>query len=170
MLHLKKGEHIDIKARKHWFLLFRASFGILVIYLLPFFGWVFLTRQTGYLLPQVSSSLLVFLSSLWTLIIWAKFFSIWTDYYLDIWIVTDSRIVNIDQKGLFSREVSTLRIERIQDVTYEINGIVATVLDFGTVHVQTAGESEEFVIKGIAHPEYVKRRILGHIDTHTAIN
>ena len=167
MLHLQEGERIDIKARKHWFILFRASFGIFIIYLLPFVGWRFFTGQAGVSLPPVNPSLLIFLSSVWTLLLWAKFFSLWTDHYLDIWIVTDRRIVNIDQKGLFSREVSTLRIECVQDVTLEIHGIVATVLGFGNVLVQTAGESEEFLIKGIANPEYVKRKILGHIDART---
>lgn len=165
MLHLQEGEHIDIKARKHWFLLFRELFGIFVIYLLPFIGWKYMTSQLGGSAPPIDSSLIVFLASTWTLLIWAKVFHIWTDYYLDIWIVTNSRIVNIDQKGLFSREVSTLRVERIQDVTVEIHGIIATVLGFGNVLVQTAGESEEFLIKGIKNPERVKRKILDHIDT-----
>jgi len=171
MLHLQEGEHIDIKAHKHWFLLFRDSFGIFIIYLLPFIVWKFLASQPGlspvYLSTPINGSLLVFLSSAWTLLIWAKFFAIWTDYYLDIWIVTSNRIINIDQRGLFNREVSTLRIERIQDVTYEINGIIATVLGFGDVHVQTAGETDEFLIKGIKNPEYIKKKILGHIDTKT---
>ncbi len=165
MLHLQEGEQIDIKARKHWFLLFRDLFGILIVFIIPFALWKYLTSQIGTTLPTLNLNLLLFISSVWTLIIWAKLFGIWTDYYLDIWIVTDRRIVNIDQKGLFSREVSTLRMERIQDVTLEVHGIVATVLGFGNVHVQTAGESEEFLIKGINNPERVKRKILEHIDT-----
>jgi len=167
MLHLQEGEHIDLKARKHWFLLFRDSFGIFIVYLLPFIGWRFLTSQPGLSAPPLDPSLILFLVSTWTLLIWARFFTAWTDYYLDIWIVTGNRIVNIDQKGLFKREVSTLRIERIQDVTFEVNGIIATILGFGDVHVQTAGETEEFVIKGIANPERVKRKILEHIDAKT---
>ncbi len=167
MLHLQEGERIDIKARKHWFLLFRESFGIFIVFLIPFIGWKFLTNQAGFSLPSINPSLLLFLSSTWVLLLWVKIFSIWTDYYLDIWIVTDRRIVNIDQRGLFNREVSTLRMERIQDVTLEVYGIVATVLNFGNVLVQTAGESEEFLIKGIANPEHVKRKILQHIDAKT---
>jgi len=58
-------------------------------------------------------------------------------------------------------------MERIQDVTYEVEGIVATILGFGDVHVQTAGESDEFLIKGISNPERVKKKILGHIDVKT---
>lgn len=167
MLHLQEGEHIDIKARKHWFLLFGDSVGILFLYLAPFIVWKLAVEQLGIILPHLSTSFIFFISSTWTLLMWAKLFTIWTDYYLDIWIVTSNRIVNIDQKGLFNREVSTLQIERIQDVTFEIRGIVATVLGFGDVHVQTAGEMEEFLIQGVANPERVKRKILGHIDTKT---
>jgi len=170
MLHLQEGEQIDIKARKHWFLLFTDSIGILFLYLAPFIVWKLAVGQLEIVIPHPSTSLVFFLSSTWTLLMWAKLFSVWTDYYLDIWIVTSNRVVNIDQKGLFNREVSTLQIERIQDVTFEINGIVATILGFGDVHVQTAGEKEEFLIKGISNPEGVKRKILGHIDTKTKEN
>lgn len=123
-------------------------------------------NQPDIALPTLHESLPLFLASVWTLLLWAKFFAIWTDYYLDVWIVTDRRIVNIDQKGLFHREVSTLRMERIQDVTLEIEGIIATVLGFGDVLVQTAGETGEFVIKGVNNPEHIKRKILSHVDTH----
>jgi uncharacterized membrane protein YdbT with pleckstrin-like domain len=94
-----------------------------------------------------------------------KLFAVWTDYYLDIWIVTNRKLVSIDQIGLFNREISTLRMERIQDVTFSINGIVATLLNFGDIHVQTAAEEREFVMRGIAHPDRVKRLILTHIDS-----
>lgn len=190
MLHLQEGEHIDLKARKHWFILAGDSLGVVIIYLLPFLAWEFLfggglsffssfsAESFGTIAPEtfrgaatlsIDPALLLFLASAWTLFAWAWFFSIWTDYYLDIWIVTEHRIINIDQKGLFHREVSTLRTERIQDVTVEIAGIVATVLGFGNVHVQTAGEHAEFVIRGVSRPEHVKRRILSHIDTKTTL-
>ncbi|MBI2618170.1 PH domain-containing protein [Candidatus Kaiserbacteria bacterium] len=167
MIHLQEGEHIDIKARKHWFMLFRDSAGIIIIYLLPFLAWELIQNDTGlstFSLPEVSPVLLTFLGSAWTLFAWAWFFTAWTSHYLDIWIVTDRRIVDIDQKSLFHREISTLRMERVQDVTFEINGIVATVLNFGDVHVQTAGESEGFVIKGVAEPERIKNLMVKHID------
>jgi len=168
MLHLQEGEQVDIKARKHWFSLFRDSFGIIVIYLIPYIVWKFLINYTDVSIPELDTSVVTFILSAWTLILWAKFFNVWTDYYLDIWVVTNNRIMNIEQKGLFKREVSTLRIERIQDVTIKVDGIVATVLGFGDVCVQTAGETEEFVIEGIANPENVKRKILRHIDDKTS--
>ena len=168
MIHLQEGEHIDIKARKHWFMLFRDSAGIIIIYLLPFLAWELLQNDFGLMSfsfqDSASPTLLLFLASAWTLFNWAWFFTAWTSHYLDIWIVTDRRIVDIDQKGLFHREISTLRMEKVQDVTFETNGIVATVFGFGDVHVQTAGESEGFVIRGVAEPERIKNLIVKHID------
>ena len=92
---------------------------------------------------------------------------VWTDYYLDVWMVTDKRVIDIEQKGFFHRQTSVFRIERIQDVTVETHGIVATLLNFGDIHVQTAGEGQEFIMRGIANPKYVRRVILRQQDRVT---
>ena len=168
MLHLQEGEHIEIKARKHWYSLFRNSVGLLILLLLPFVFWSLFSEQIEFTLDKLSIAVnplfLEFLITMWFLFIWVRFFVAWTHYFLDVWIVTDRRIIDIDQKSLFVREVSTLRIEKIQDVTMEIKGIVATVLDFGDITVQTAAEKREFLMKDIARPGHVKSRILAHLD------
>lgn len=172
MIHLQPGENIELKARKHWFILFRKMVGLLIVWLLPFILWnlfliyggdiEFTPGQKITLTPN--PELISFISAFWSLLIWMKLFAVWTDYYLDVWIVTDRRLVSIDQLGLFNRELSTLRMERIQDVTFSIEGIVATLLNFGDIHVQTAAEEREFVMSGVAHPDRVKRMILTYTD------
>lgn len=82
------------------------------------------------------------------------------DYWLDMWIVTDQRIINIEQNGLFSRTTSELRLYRVQDVTSEVNGFVRTMLDFGMVYVQTAGEKEYFTFEDVHHPNQIAKQIL----------
>jgi hypothetical protein len=84
----------------------------------------------------------------------------WTVWVLDIWIVTDRKFVDIEQKTLFHRQVSTLTLEKVQDVTVQVDGIFATWLDFGTVTVQTAGQEREFVIHGIRRPYKFKEILL----------
>ena len=51
-------------------------------------------------------------------------------------------------------------MERIQDVSINIKGIIATFLDFGDIHAQTAGESQKFIIKGIRRPKQIKEIIM----------
>ncbi len=85
--------------------------------------------------------------------------SAWMDYYLDMWIVTEKRVINIDQRGLFSREISEIPMANIQDVTVEVHGLMETLLGFGTVRIQTAGE-REFTIDDIPRLNPVKDAIL----------
>jgi hypothetical protein len=79
---------------------------------------------------------------------------------LDVWIVTDQRIINIEQKGLFSRVVSELELENIQDITSDVRGVIATFLNYGDLFVQTAAEKERFIFRNIPDPYKVKDMIM----------
>jgi hypothetical protein len=74
--------------------------------------------------------------------------------------VTDRRIVNIEQKGFFSRVVSELELENIQDITTDVRGIIPTFLNYGNLHVQTAAEQERFIFRNIPDPYDVKDIIM----------
>jgi len=117
---------------------------------------------------SIHPSLAALFFSIWMLAIWMMLFTVWTNYYLDIWIVTDKRIINIDQIHLFKREVSTLRIERVQDIKIETDGFFATMFGFGNLQVQTAGpEASFYLIKGIPNTSYVRNTILERVDMAT---
>ena len=105
-------------------------------------------------------NLVLFGESLATLFIWNFFFILWLDYYLDAWIVTTERIINIEQRGFFSRDISELKLTKIQDVTSEIIGVIPTLLNYGNIYVQTAGETERFTFYQIPNPNYVKNIIV----------
>ncbi len=83
---------------------------------------------------------------------------------MDVWIVTDQRIIDIEQLNLFNRVVSEFRLDRVQDITIKVNGLIATLLGFGDIHVQTAGEMEKFLIKNAPKPYEVKDRIIKEHD------
>jgi hypothetical protein len=67
-------------------------------------------------LPGQFYTLFAFFFILWVLTLWIFFFLDWTKYYLDVWYVTQKRIIIIDQKALFDREISNVRFDKIQDV------------------------------------------------------
>ena len=87
------------------------------------------------------------------------------DYYLDIWIITPERIVNIEQEGLFAREVSELKLLNIQDVTSDVRGLFPTMFGYGNVTVQTAAEKGHFHLKEIPEPYRVAKEIMRLRDT-----
>ncbi|KKQ77632.1 MAG: hypothetical protein UT00_C0008G0004 [Parcubacteria group bacterium GW2011_GWA1_38_7] len=86
-------------------------------------------------------------------------------YTLDVWIVTNRRIIDSAQHGFFNRTISELHLTRIQDISVETRGFVQTILHFGDLQVQTAGTEEKFKFHQIPHPEKVKDEIMKLVST-----
>lgn len=84
----------------------------------------------------------------------------WLDYYLDVWIITDQRILAIEQKGFFHRVTSEVDLRRVQDITTTVNGPVQTFFGFGNIEIQTASEENKIQPKSIPHPVTVRRKIM----------
>ncbi len=87
------------------------------------------------------------------------FYSI-TMYLLDTWIITNHRVIDSEQHGFFDRTVSELSLLKIQDVSTEINGPIATWLKFGNLEIQTAGAREKFLFKQIPNPLLIKDQLM----------
>ncbi len=102
----------------------------------------------------------VIAASAYVFFIWLLFFFSLIDYFLDVWIITDQRIIDIRQKGFFSRSISEVRLNRIQDVSSESAGFLPTVLHFGNVIVQTASENSKLFFEEVANPEHIRDMLM----------
>lgn len=109
---------------------------------------------------ETGLNLALFLLSFYFLFLWYFLFKALTDFYLDTWIVTDHRILEIHQLGLFKRDISELRLSKIQDITVKIEGLLPTFFNYGRVIIQTAGVIPEFNFEQIPNPQQVKDKIL----------
>ncbi len=103
--------------------------------------------------------LMVLLGSVYFLTVWTMFFTSFIDYYLDFWIVTNDRIINVEQH-IFSRTISELDLYKIQDVTGESKGFLQTMFNYGNVYVQTAGATERFNFEEVPMPREVAGKII----------
>ncbi len=155
MIKLEGDEKIILEERKHWFILLIETFFLFILVIMPFA--LFLLRWTTI---SINPYLILILVSVWFLLIWIAFFVIWTDYYLDVFILTNKRIIKMEQNGFFNREASTLSLDKIQDVTMNVKGIITTFLNIGDISIQTASENPEFIIKGLGDPEKIKETIM----------
>ena len=79
----------------------------------------------------------------------------WIAWYYSIFIVTDQRFIQITQKGLFHKSVVDLGLSKIQSTNYEVRGVQATLLGFGTIVIQTY--MGDMVIHEVHHPAKVIR-------------
>ena len=58
-------------------------------------------------------------------------------WYFSLYIVTDQRIRQISQKGIFKKTVVDLGLEKIQSISYGVPGIFAGIFGYGTILIQT---------------------------------
>ncbi|MES3004563.1 MAG: PH domain-containing protein [Patescibacteria group bacterium] len=163
-LNLEKDEHVIQEVRKHWIVFVGQGFVTGFLGLFPVFLKgivdVFMPGILDVPVPGNVNALLLFLYSIWLLFLWLWFFIDWTKYYLDVWYVTEKRIIIVNQKKIFDREVSNLRFDKIQDITLDVHGFLSTLLNFGTIRVQTASEdSKSFQISAVRYPEKIRKVI-----------
>lgn len=104
--------------------------------------------------------LVTFFATTTLLFLWVYGFIIWIDYYFDVWIITGERILNIEQKGLFTRVASEVSFTRVQDVTTRVEGFLPTLLHYGDIFIQTAGEEKRFHFRNISDPDTYKDQIV----------
>jgi uncharacterized membrane protein YdbT with pleckstrin-like domain len=156
----KEGEQIILIVRRHWFNIFQNLFSIFVMVIMLFASYTFIPALFPIFNTPEFNGLFMFLENLFALMIWILFFLVWIDYYFDVWIITNCRVVNVDQKGLFSREVSEVELEKIQDITTEVLGIIPTFMNFGDVYIQTAGKMERFSFEDVPDPYGIKDIIM----------
>lgn len=142
MLKLSNEEKILLVIRKHWFVMARTVIMFVVFLLLPPLVLTLMPYLAGYLGMERVEPLTNFLLALYIMVLLVFLFLMWMDYYLDMWIITNERIIDVEQRGLFNRHIAEIPLQHVQDVTIEVRGIIETFLKFGTIRIQTAGERE----------------------------
>lgn len=166
---LEPGEHVVLQARKHWFLFLAELLPYAIMAIVPF-----ALPKLLVLAPPMASYAAFFdyhatlaraALGVWLLVIWTGAWGAFTRYFLNAWVLTNQRIVNIKQRRYFSREVSSLFLSRVQDVTTDVTGVLPSLLGIGDIKVQTASEDVEFVMQGIPRPEQMRDIILKYVST-----
>ena len=74
-------------------------------------------------------------------------------WHFNIFVVTDRRVVDIEQRGYFDRTVSEVMYPKIQDVSYRIKGIFPTLCHYGAVTIQTIGNAANLELTRIKNHE-----------------
>lgn len=85
----------------------------------------------------------------------------WINEAYDLLIVTNERIVDVTQVTLLKRTVSSTPLARVQDATGNVDGFFATLLNYGTLEIQTAaGDASTFNIDRVSDPNTLAQEIL----------
>ncbi len=155
-----REERVFVVARRHWV----ASLPILVptglLFFVPFIviaiaGWAggFVGLETWH------RDAIILGTGAFLLFVGIIFMVGWMSYYFDFQIVTDRRVVDIDQHRLFAREINELTYDAIEDIKVYVRGFLGTYLDFGDIEIQTAAQYRNFILEKVPSPHKIARII-----------
>ena len=96
---------------------------------------------------------------MWYMFVAVFVFENFLTWYYNVYIVTDERIVDVDFYSLIYKKVSQAKIDNIQDVTFVMGGLARSMMNFGDVFIQTAGEQREFDFNDVPRPDVVAKLI-----------
>ena len=78
-------------------------------------------------------------------------------WYFSLYIVTDQRIRQVSQKGLFQKTVVDLSLDKIQSVSVNTPSAMAGIFRYGTILIQTG--VGDMVISQVSNPEKIHNKL-----------
>lgn len=82
-------------------------------------------------------------------------------YVSNVIFVTNEKIAQVLYLSLFNRKISQLSIGDVQDVTVGQKGILATIFNYGTLVIETAGEQQNYTFTYVPDPYQTSKAIVG---------
>ncbi len=161
LIHQKSYEHIVHVLRRHPLTFFPTILLFVVLALMPLgVEFIFANTNPHLLVENNPKALILLFASFYYLTILIFFYERFTDYYLDMWVITNDRIVNVEQKGLFARTVAEVDLYKIQDVTSDIKGVFPSIFNYGNINLQTAGAELRFNFLDVPRPHKLRKEII----------
>ncbi len=91
----------------------------------------------------------------------------WAVVYFNSLIITDRRIIEIHQKGLFEQHVSEMQYDKVQNISYAKKGLFQMLLGYGSVYVHSSSQAKPIEIKHVHNPREVREMIVRLMDERT---
>lgn len=159
-----KGQHsteaVECFCRKHWIILVKDFLGFFIfIGLLVLTSIYFKHIYNFFIQDSLAINLLAFgLIGFFTFYI-HKFFLRMIQYFLEIVIVTNYRIVVLKKSLYLKDSKDATDLPKIQDMIKHQNGILRNFLRFGDIEITLSSSSTTKILKNIPNPDYHFRKI-----------
>ncbi|MFA5917314.1 MAG: hypothetical protein WC850_03730 [Candidatus Gracilibacteria bacterium] len=158
--HPLPGEVVELIIKRHW-----------IVYV--FIGVYFFSAVL------LSSALIFFFSTqIWVYIILIVFwmgFALFLyvkrlDHELDLFIITNNKVIGIEQVSLLNRTVSECSLSQVQEVGSKTMGFFANMLNYGSITILTAGNATNFTMDFAPDAINTSSKILSIINTYRNSN
>ena len=146
-------EKIVLLLRQHFIVNLKWIFFAILLSLIPGIASRF------EILSSLPSGFEFVINIVWYLVTLAYVLENFLSWYFNVYIVTNERIIDVDFNNLIYKRISDATLDNIQDITYNMGGVIRTVFNYGDILIQTASEVSEFDFLAVPEPDKVVRII-----------
>ncbi len=154
--NLRPGEEVIMVVKRHWI--------IYVILWLVFFSWL-LFSILSYVFFWANTII-----HLINIVFWMAFSILlyikWLDHELDMYAITNNRIIWIDQVAFLNRTVTECNLWQVQEVNSRTKWLFANMLNYGTLTILTAWNATNMIMDFAPNSMQEARKILNIVDNY----
>ncbi|KKU80473.1 MAG: hypothetical protein UY05_C0006G0007 [Candidatus Peregrinibacteria bacterium GW2011_GWA2_47_7] len=153
-------ENLLCFCRKHWIVLVPYLCGATVVVAsLGLFAFGVSQETLSSLFSRASYHAVMFGVVLAVTYYLHRFFIRFFNYYLQIFIITNYRVIDLD-KSIFLRDSrDALDLSKIQDCVMHQRGILQSLLNYGEIHIMLSASVTEKVLTYMPNPDYHFKKI-----------
>lgn len=126
--NLRPWEEVLMVLKRHW-----IAYVIVGLY---FIFWIMLTIIIFYFfgLNTYINIILCVFWMMWSLFLYVE----WLNHELDMFVITNKKIIWIEQITFLNRVVTECNLGQVQEVNSKTKWLFSNLFNFGTVYIQTA--------------------------------
>lgn len=149
-----KDERVFILVRRHWITNIDWAIANVLFGLIPFFVFPFLSFFDLGL--EVSAGLQFLFVIFFYSLVFTNVFREFIDWYYDIYIVTNDKILSYEFTPFTSYTVKEAMLTNIEQVQESSAGLIAGIFNYGNVSLSTASEDGNFRFNKIPNPTLLR--------------
>ncbi len=139
----REGEQVELIFRRHMSTIWRGVVWLIVWSVLGVVPMLLWRDDQRMFFVWLGALMIGLLGLLYTYMLW----------HFSYYLVTNQRIRQVRQKGLFRKTVVDLGLDKIQSISYEVPGIKGGMMGYGTLLIQT--QVGDMTISMVRKPEKI---------------
>lgn len=154
--NLRDWENVQMVIRRHWIVFFilwiHAFVWILVNIILYSIIWFEFWINMFSLVYLMGFSVFMYIA--------------WINHELDMYVITNSRIIWIEQIWFLNRAVSQCALNDVQEVNSKTKWFFANMLNYGDLTIQTAWNASNFKMEFVPDSLQSSRKVLNIVEEY----
>ena len=152
--NMRDGEVVEKVIRRHWMAFLSVAIYSLIALIIIIAVYVVVWFNVWVNLWVVMFSMISILF----------IFVLWLNSELDLYVITNKRIIWVDQISFLNRKMSECSLKDVQEVNSSTRWLLANILNYGTLTIQTAGTVSNFHMSIVPNPLQTARQVLNIVD------